>query len=102
MQESQRDSHSRSEEPPGPLAIELIEERYAGRWVLTRVTKMTAQRRPLEAQVLASGTRSQVYKKLRRVFPAGANPEMPYYVFAAGAFSPRASSAPPAADPDAH
>src|SRR6266508_1615819 len=100
MQESQRRSHSRSEEPPEPLAMELIEERYAGRWVLARVTKMTAQRHPLEAQVLASGTRKHVYGKLLKIGLASATPDSPYSIFAAGAFVPLGAGAPPAKDAD--
>ncbi len=75
------------------LTIDEIERRHSGQWVLVRVTKMGERRQALAGQVLVSGARRTVYKRLAKVF-AHATPEAPYFVFSAGSFVSLASTEP--------
>ena len=68
------------------ITVTDVDVRYAGQWVLMEVTESDARRGPTAGRILEHGTKARVNKVLARIAATGIRPELPLYIFAAGAF----------------
>lgn len=80
MHESER-RPIRSQLPAEALSVDQVTTRYAGKWVLLRVTSFDEDRLPAHGYVVAYGPEKRMHTALQHLLSKGR--EGPYYFFCA-------------------
>ena len=81
---SRQDKFERGSELAEVLPLEAVHSRYAGEWVLLKVTAVDETQSPLEGLVVAHGAEPKVRKVVLRLLSPQQEPRTRYYLFAAG------------------